>query len=229
MHIPDHRLIDILLQSPLFNALSGEELAQLLEHAHGRVRSYTPGSLIARAGDELNYLYLVLEGRVKGEMMDQAARVIHIEDIDPPNLLAPAFLFGKRKRFPVQVIASNQVRLFAIPRENFIQMMQENQKVLESFLHIVSSRGQFLSEKIMFLSFASIRSKLASYLLEHCDRFGMGPFELEHSQSQLAELFGVARPSVGRGMVALNREGLISTSGRRVEILDMQGLKALLT
>ena len=49
-----------------------------------------------------------------------------------------------------------------------------------------------------------------------------------HSQAQLSELFGVARPSVGRAISEMNQEGLIRTSGKQVEILDRPGLEELL-
>ena len=51
---------------------------------------------------------------------------------------------------------------------------------------------------------------------------------LPHSQSQLSELFGVARPSIGRAIGEMNQEGLIRTEGRQVTLLDRARLSALL-
>ena len=45
-------------------------------------------------------------------------------------------------------------------------MLQKSEKVLVNFVDIVSSRGQFLSNKIKFLSFTTIKGKLAQYLLD---------------------------------------------------------------
>ena len=51
---------------------------------------------------------------------------------------------------------------------------------------------------------------------------------LPHSQAQLAELFGVARPSIGRALVEMNLDGIIRTEGKKVEILDQEGLRSYL-
>ena len=45
---------------------------------------------------------------------------------------------------------------------------------------------------------------------------------------QLSELFGAARPSIGRAMSELNHEGIIRTEGRTVTLLDPDRLAMLL-
>ena len=95
-------------------------------------------------------------------------------------------------------------------------------------MHSVSSRGQFLSSKIRFLSFSTIKGKLAQYLLDLSGKQSGDLIQLPHSQSQLSELFGVARPSIGRAMGEMNREGLIRTEGKHVILLDRARLSSLL-
>jgi len=107
-------------------------------------------------------------------------------------------------------------------------MLQQSAPLLENFMHIISSRGQFLSNKIKFLSFTTIKGKLAQYLLDLSAQQGSGRFVLPLSQMQLSELFGVTRPSIGRTLGEMKREGILRTEGRHVEILDFPGLTSLL-
>ncbi len=67
--------------------------------------NYRSGSLISQSGDPVNSLMIVINGIVKGEMVDYAGRVIKIEDIPAPGALASAFMFGNKNRFPVNVVA----------------------------------------------------------------------------------------------------------------------------
>ena len=62
------------------------------------------GSIISQSGEQVNSLVVIVEGVVKGEMVDYSGRVIKIEDIPAPGALAPAFMFGNRNRFPVNVL-----------------------------------------------------------------------------------------------------------------------------
>jgi DNA-binding transcriptional regulator YhcF (GntR family) len=45
------------------------------------------------------------------------------------------------------------------------------------------------------------------------------------SQQELADLFGVARPSVARGFASMEKEGIIEMKNRRVKILDFKELR----
>jgi CRP-like cAMP-binding protein len=205
-----------------------EEISRVLNGHLGRLKSYSGDHLIAQAGDEVRSLQILLAGSVKGEMIDYTGRVIKMEDITPPRPLAPAFLFGKMNRYPVHITSEGKVTILSIPRDLFLGILQESEKVLVNFINIVSSRGQFLSNKIKFLSFSTIKGKLAHYLLDLSAQAGSDHFMLPHSQAQLSELFGVARPSVGRAMSEMNRDGIFRTEGKRVVILDRSGLTSYL-
>ena len=224
----NEHIIELLLECTLFQGMSYDEISEALKGHLGRVKHYSSGSLIAQAGEELPSLNILLKGSVKGEMVDYTGKVIKIEDIAPPRPLAPAFLFGSRNRYPVNITAGEEVELLSIPRDRFLQILRENEKVLVNFINIVSNRGQFLSSKIKFLSFTTIKGKLAQYLLDLSGQSASGKLVLPHSQSQLAELFGVARPSIGRAIGSLNQDGIIRTRGKIVEILDHAGLTSYL-
>ena len=228
MVVLDDHMIMSLSACSLFKGMSSGQISSVLSDSAGRIRSYPMDTLIAQAGEEVLYLQIVLEGSVKAEMVDYTGKVIKIEDIIPPHPLAPAFLFGSQNRYPVNITAGGDVKVLSIPREKFLAILQSSKSVLVNFVDIVSRRGQFLSSKIKFLSFTTIKGKLAQYLLDLSDKSDSPRFLLTSSQVQLSELFGVARPSIGRAIGELNRDGIIRTEGREVTILDSSRLSMLL-
>lgn len=219
--------VKLLVQSTLFRNIEEGELYALFEKVHYQVRSYLPGEVVVYSGDECNELQIVLMGSVRGEMMDMAGRVLKIEDIGMSRPLAVAFLFGQNNRYPVTVTANDQVRLMVLPRASVIQMMQLNVSFLTNFMNDVSNRAQFISGKLKFLSFQSLKGKLAHYLLEQ-DQQGQGRIVLSETQEQLADLFGVARPSLGRVLRDLHNEGVISATGKHIVIKDRAALQSYL-
>lgn len=221
-------ILSTLILCPLFRGMEGHELAGLISGISCRVRHYEKGEFIAHAGEEVFFMHILIRGSVKGEMVDYTGKIIKIEDIAPPRPLAPAFLFGKQNNYPVNIIANERVELFSIPGDLFLKLMQSSEIVLRNFVNIVSTRGQFLSSKIKFLSFSTIKGKLAQYLLDLTRKTGSDQISMPHSQSQLAELFGVARPSVGRAVSEMNNDKIIRTEGKEVTILDSRKLSALL-
>ena len=130
-------------------------------------------------------------------MTDYTGKTIKIEDIDAPRPLAAAFLFGQNNQFPVTVIANNDVELLYISKPEFVKLLQKDQRILTNYLNSISSRAQFLTQRIKFLSFKTIRQKIAHYLLELAGD-SLAVVELPLSQEQLAEFFAVTRPSLAR-------------------------------
>lgn len=219
--------VKILGQSTLFRNIEQNNLHALMEKVHYQVKSYSMGEVVVFSGDACNELQIVLEGSVRGEMMDMAGRVLKIEDISVARPLAVAFLFGQSNRYPVTVTANDEVKLLIFPRESVLKMMQINVSFLTNFMNDVSNRAQFISSKLKFLSFQSLKGKLAQYLMEQ-DHQGQGKIVLSKTQEQLADFFGVARPSLGRVIRDLHNEGVITAEGKSIEIRDRAALQSYL-
>lgn len=217
-----------LINCNLFDGLEPSEIEELISSVVYQVRRYHIDDLIALSGDTINSLLLIVEGSAKGEMIDFAGKTIKIEDIESPRPLAPAFLFGNNNRFPVNIVANNDVVIIAFQKKEFLKMLALSPKILHNYLDIISNRAQFLSGKLKFLSFQSIKGKIAHYLLAISTANNSSELLLNKSQTELAELFGVARPSLARAIGDLNREGIISVKGKIIKILEPDKLSALL-
>jgi len=218
---------DLLVKSPVFKGLQAPQLETIMSDIHFQIRRYDKNEQVVYAGDPCQDLMIVISGSVKGEMADYTGKTIKIEDITAPRPLAAAFLFGQNNRFPVNVIANEQVRLLCISRPEFLKILQKDQRILTNYLNSISSRAQFLSSRIKFLSFKTIRQKIAHYLLELAgDRLAV--VELPLSQAQLAEFFAVTRPSLARALGEMAEENLIEVQRRTIRILDKQKMNELL-
>jgi len=218
---------EILCQSPIFRGISPEELLQLVSNIHFQFKTYRKNELIVVGGEVCDRLLIVQHGSVKAEMTDYSGKTIKIEDLSAPQPLASAFLFGNQNRFPVTVSANNEVEMISIPKPEFVKLLQINALILNNYLNTISTRAQFLSGKLRFLSFKTIRQKIAHYLLEKAgDR--LQTVEVPQSQAQLAEMFGVTRPSLARTLGEMAQEGLIETNRRFIKIIDKNRMNNLL-
>jgi CRP-like cAMP-binding protein len=218
----------LLSNAPLFKGISPEEIEIIIDSIPHQVKKFATGSMICLSGEHVNSLMVVLSGVVKGEMVDYAGRVIKIEDIPAPGALAPAFMFGTRNRFPVNVISVSSAELLLISKADFLKLLIINNTILVNFLDIISNRSQFLSEKIKFLNFKTIKGKLAHFILQKAGNDQMS-VTLGMTQNDLADFFGVARPSVARALHELEEGGLIEAKSKNIKIIDKEGLAALTT
>lgn len=216
----------ILQKSPLFSGMMPEEIMSAVSMTHYRLRKYRSGAMISQSGDPVNSFIMVIDGTVKGEMVDYSGRVIKIEDIPASGALASAFIFGNRNKFPVNVVAVTDTTIMIIDKPDFVRFLKSNDMLLTNFLDMISNRSQFLSEKIKFLNFKTIRGKFAQYVLQAAGH-EKTEIKLAMTQNDMAEYFGVARPSIARVIGELESEGIILTRGKSLKIIDKKRLTEL--
>ena len=224
--VKEHMDYSILSRAPLFRGFTSDEIVKILSVVPHHIKKYKSGTLISQSGEPVNSLMVVMTGVVKGEMVDYAGRVIKIEDIPAPGALASAFMFGNKNRFPVNVVAISDTELLIIDKPDFLKLLIIEDKILVNFLDMISNRSQFLSEKIKFLNFKTIKAKLAHYILQKAGKDGSS-VTLDMTQNDLADYFGVARPSVGRALGELEDDGFIIASSKNIEIINKKGLSDL--
>jgi len=215
-----------LARTPLFNNITEEKLESLMQKIPYQVKKHEKDALVALKGDPCDGLYIVLDGTVKAEMFDGNGKTVNIESIHGPHTIAEAFVFGEINEFPVDVVALSKINMIFIPREEMLKLFELEVLVLENFLNSLSSRAQFLSKKLWMMSFKTLRSKIAGYLLEQASQKG-NAFKLVLSQEELAKNFGVTRPSLARTFSELEKEGVITLQRKDITILDKEKLKLI--
>ena len=210
-------------ECPVLNGLDNSELLRVFGQVNFQLKSFKQDDIIAFQGDEVKSLMILLTGSVRGEMTDFYGRLIKIEDIQAPRPLAGAFIFGKENKYPVEVIANERVKMLVIYRYEFLKLLTISPVIQKNYLDLVSTKAQFLSRKIKFLSFKTIKGKMAHYLLQLQPQAD-GKLRFPVTQQALANLFGVARPSVARALKEMEDEGVLSSKNKMVEISDKDKL-----
>jgi CRP-like cAMP-binding protein len=92
---------------------------------------------------------------------------------------------------------------------------------------MVSNKTFFLSERLYFLTFKTIREKFSQYLLKLQANSQSREVTLPKSIHELSEYFAVSRPALSRIIRELVREGIIEQNRRRITIKDPSRLKIL--
>ena len=77
------------------------------------------------------------------------------------------------------------------------------------------------------ISIKSIKGKLSLFILEHTSE-EKNTFTLKRNRTQLAEYFGVQRPSLARTISELVEKGVISIDKREVTVLKREELRKIL-
>lgn len=212
--------IKVLTKIPLFHSINENEIERIFSELKIKETHFKKGEILAFQDEICNRLIILLSGSVKGEMTDPSGKVVKIEDIYAPNPLAILFLFGQENRFPVQATAREDTIALVIPKQSVLRMLSMNETLLKNYLDISANFAGRLSKKLHFMSFRTIRQKLAMYILNLSKLSNSDIIELDKTKTALAEYFGVSRQSLERELTNMQKDGLIEPDRKKVIIKD---------
>lgn len=217
----------ILTECPLFSGLGAEQIEQMLfETPNCDVRDYKNGEVIARRGTVYSGLMIILAGAAEGTMVDASDSSVHIDALEAPNLIAPAFLFGGYNRMPIDVVAVGDVKILTLHRGLLFELMQENMVVMSNFIDIISDRANMWSKKIYYLSFCSLKTKVASYLIANSS--AENPTCCLPDAGAVAELFDTTRGTLLSALSEFEGKKLVALEDDKVVVLDRKALEDIL-
>lgn len=222
------KMYEVLVKSPFFVGLKSEDLEAIFKQISFTVRSFNKGQTVAQRDEEVKFLCILVEGVVKGEMVDFSGKILKVEEIQAPQPLAHAVIFSDANKFPVDVVALTDCKILFIPKADVLRLLQSNVIILNNFLRGVSNRAHFLTTKLWLLSFKTIKEKVAHYLLTLGKSETRTTIILPKSHQELAEFFGVTRPSLARVFSEMQEEGIIYVNRREITILNRSQLLKLI-
>ena len=211
-------MIKTLKETVVFNSMDEKTIKNILEKTKYEIKKYSPNESIAFRGDEVRGLYIILKGTLTTEMLTEEGNVIKIEELVPSDVIASAFVFGKKNSFPVDLNAKDEAEILFIERKEFLKILFSKEKILENFLNEVSNKTQLLTSKI-WNSFnnKTIKKKFCDYVKKNQKN---SLFSIQNLGA-LAEYFGVERPSLSRVLSDLVKDEKLERIGRnKYKILD---------
>ena len=211
-------MIKTLKETVVFNNIDEDIIKDILEKTKYEIKKYSPNESIAFRGDEVKGLYVILKGTLTTEMLTEEGNVIKIEELVPSDVIASAFIFGKKNSFPVDLNAKDEAEILFIERKEFLKILFSKEKILENFLNEVSNKTQLLTSKI-WNSFnnKTIKKKFCDYVKKNQKN---NLFSIQNLGA-LAEFFGVERPSLSRVLSDLVKDEKLERIGRnKYKILD---------
>lgn len=216
---------DIIAHIPLFSGLSRAQLGQFQDIA--QEKSFGRGELIFSEGDEGNGFYVILRGTVKIFKVspDGKEHILHIFSVGQTFGEVPVFA---GEHFPANAQALQEVRVLFFPRAAFVALLEKNPALSLKLLADLSLKLRQFTVQIENLSLKEIPARLATYLLYLADEQGFpGQVTLSISKGQLASLLGTIPETLSRIFAKLSSQQLIQVEGRKIALLDAEGLRDL--
>jgi CRP-like cAMP-binding protein len=187
-------------------------------------RGYRKHDVIFHSDDTGTVLFILKSGTVKIAVLDRRGREAILKLLYPGDFFGEmAILDGQHRS--ATVTALDRVQALVISREDFLDLMQRNPKILLNMLLTTCRRLRQMGEKIKSVVFADAYGKVARNLVSLMQEKGQPGQEgivldLPLSRQELADLAGITRQTLSEVLRNYQQAGVLRVANRRIQILD---------
>jgi CRP-like cAMP-binding protein len=186
---------------------------------------YKKGELIFREGGFPPGIFYIISGKVKKYKLDKDAREQIIYVANTGELLGYHAILSEG-RYPDSAAALEESRIAFIPREDFLETLNQSKVLTRRLLKTLSHEFAVLANSLSMFAQKSVRERLALQLIVLREKYktnfteGM-PVEINMSRDDLASLVGTARENVVRVLSEFKADNILETKGRKIIVLDV--------
>ena len=212
----------------IWSILNGEEKRLILDNFN--VQTFKKNQFIYAEGDEPEFLWCLLKGKIKKIKEGVGGRVQII------RLIRPVQYFGYRAYFAGEHYVSSAVAfepstIGALPLSLVREMIDRNRELAWFFIRELSHNLGGSDTKIVNLTQKHIRGRLAEALMILRENYGyeddQSTLKIYMSREDLANLSNMTTANAIRTLSSFVDEKLISVDGRRIKILNEQQVRKI--
>jgi CRP/FNR family cyclic AMP-dependent transcriptional regulator len=212
---------------PVCAPLLPSELEQLADMASFR---RVPKFQFIFMPDELaDHIFILVRGRVKTGTFSVDGREVIKEILHPEALFGDLALAGESRRSEFAQALHDEVEYLTIKVADFLNLMQQNQRLVFACLQHLSQRLQRVEERLAKLVLKDARERIIEFLVETAGkegrRVGYETLVKHHlTQQDIANLTGTSRQTVTSVLNDLRKSNLIYFNRNSILIRDVEKL-----
>lgn len=179
--------------------------------SHGVARTYPKHTIIVSEGDQTDSLYIILKGRVKVFVSDDAGHEVVLLTQGPGEYFGELVLDeGPRS---ASVMTLEPARFLVVPKKDFHDFVIKNPAFALSLIEKLIARVRSLTASVKSLALMDVYGRVARLLLELAEeRDGGMVINQRLTQQDLASRIGASREMVSRILKDLSTGGYLTQS-----------------
>jgi CRP/FNR family transcriptional regulator len=219
------KYFSLVSESIFFKGLPDADIHALLNIA--REKEFVKNEMIFFEGDNGQGFFINVEGMVKvfKTSPDGKEQILHIFGPGEPYGEVPVF---SGKTFPASAEALSHCKALLFPRQAIVELISANPTIALNMLAVLSVRLRQFTVQVENLSLKEVPGRLAAHLLMlYFEQNRKDTIVLNISKTQLASLLGTIPETLSRILSKMAGQGLLDVQGRKIRLLDTEGLELL--
>jgi len=213
----------------LFSTLGEAELKEIAPYLT-RV-SFRKRDVIFSEGDPPDWLYIVVDGKVKITKISQDGKEIILEVIHPLDFFGGVAVL-KGFPYPANGVAMEDSNLLKISRSHLMRILDRFPNLMFCLALQMGERMKGSHESLKNIALERVESRIASLLLKLSDKAGKKTgggtlIDMKLTKQDIAEMVGTTVETSIRTMSKLKKLGIVTEKNGRIVIHDIEQLRNL--
>ena len=217
------QIYDRLLQFPLFQGMSRDDLEIVAGHTRFGFQKVTAGRQIIHAGDPCTHLYFLINGTLKIETFSDDSRYSVIEQMSSPYILQQESIFGYYQRYTHNFYALTDANFLTLDKEEVVRLSEDFLVFRLNLMNHLATQTQKLIQSQWRRSPLSLRERIVRFLFQHT-LYPAGPKTFHILMERLAEEVNDSRLNVSRALNRMQEAGVLELHRGRIEIPQLERL-----
>jgi len=206
--------------------LSPGDISLLTANQVGQL--YKKGEIIFREGAYPPGIFYIKAGKVKKYKVDKEGREQIIYVANTGELIGYHAILSE-ERYPDSAAALEDSSVTFIPKEDFLDTLQQSTELSRRLLKTLSHEFAVLANGLTLFGQKSVRERLALQLIVLREKYKVNfqpgmPVEINMGRDDLANLVGTARENVVRVLTEFKEDNILETKGRKIIVHDVARL-----
>lgn len=212
---------------PIFLHLTQEEME--LVNYEKECNYFKRGEILYHEGRRMTGYYCVNKGIVKIYKTGIDGKEQIIAFAQKGDILGYRSILSNENACTTSKVIEDSVLCF-IPAHLLLKLVKSNSEFSFDIMKLTCQELGEANSYITDLAQKTVRERLAEILILLKDKFNLaadGTLQISLTREELANIVGTATESVIRLLSEFKSDGLIDLNGRKIKILDVQGLTKL--
>ncbi len=214
-------MYDTLLQLPLFQGLSRNELTTILGKIKLHFYKKKAEEIIAEKDTPCDELHFALDGEIMVSTSPSSMQYTVHEILPAPLLIEPQALFGMRTTYASTYSAHTKAHIMSIGKEEVLNVLFKNDIFRLNYINIITNRAQTYYSRFWDANCGDTEERVKDFILSHMER-PYGEKILKIKMEVLGLIINETRFNVSKVLNSLQEKGIIQLRRGEIHIPEIK-------
>ena len=215
---------DLLLQLPLFQGMSRDDLTEVVAHTKMDFSKKSAGHVVAHTDTPCQQLIFILKGDINVTTTAIDRHYSVSETLHAPLALQPERLFGLQQQYSHTYTTAAPCQLLTISKTDIMQLSSRFLIFRINLLNIIATQVQKAEQQRWHRQPEALTLRIATFLKQHC-LYPAGEKTFHIRMNDLARELNDSRLNISHALNAMQAQGLLTLKRGVILIPQIEKIK----